>query len=127
MAKDTEKALRELEALLLEEEEAPEQQETTWDEDPLEDDFIRSILDEEDMDATQVYGRQPLAAHEAGKKPVRVHNGDKTDLDPVIYTDALEEAPQKSLAGLVTTAAILCTGILLVLIWWMIRYGGAFS
>ena len=72
---------------------------------------------------TQVFHWKPEELKQAG----RVYNTDKTDTDLDKVAEAVHSGEKKSLTGLIVTAAALAAGIVAVIVWWIIRYGGAFS
>ena len=53
----------------------------------------------------------------------RIYNADRTDVDMKDYTEQILENTG-SLTGLSITAAVLAAGIVGVLLWWFLRYGG---
>ena len=121
MYKDTQEELKRLEEALLEEEELPEEQEQ-------QEDDIDALLEEtkllvqEHGDETQVFrwDSQDL------QQTPRIYNTDKTDEDLEAFAKQVMEEPVKGIKGLIITAALLASAIVLVLIVWFIRYGGAF-
>ncbi len=147
MFKDTEKELKRLEEELLAEEEEDEAAETeTYDEacDEDWDEMLQQNEDQDedmDMDMTRVfYGgssdwqdetrvfnvdavqAQRQAAADTGS---HIYNADNTDEDLDDYAQQVQEPKRKGVAGLVVTAVLLTAAILGVVIWWLIRFGGA--
>ena len=121
MFKDTEEELKRLEAELLEDDEEPEQCEDGLD-DVLNDEFLQRILaEDEDIDATRIY-REPNNTWD-GPAYNTDYVDDYVDEDPYEMSMELEEN-RDSITGLLVTASFLSAGILLVLLWWAIRYGG---
>ncbi len=119
MYKDAKEELKRLEEALLEEEEI-RTEESEEDLDALLQQ-AKELL-EEPSDETQVFHWQPEELKKAG----RVYNTDKTDEDLERFSEAVRSGEKKSLTGLIITAAALAAGIVAVLIWWIVRYGGAF-
>lgn len=126
MFKDTEKALRELEAELLAEEPikpdevSPEEQADT---DLLSDEELDALLED-----THVIGRAAVYRNHSnsfGNTPT-AYNADRTDLDPQELSEELENSNHGSITGLLITAAVLSAAIVGVLIYLLTRYGGAF-
>ena len=110
MYKDAEEELKRLEDALLEEEEIQ----------PEEDmDVLLEQLDEL-SDETQVFHWQPVELKKAG----RIYNTDKTDEDLEQFSEAVHSGEKKSLTGWIITAVALAAGIVAVVIWWIVRYGG---
>ena len=56
----------------------------------------------------------------------RSYNTDHTDLDTEELSEAVSQPAEPSLRGLIIANSILLFCILLVVIWWLIRYGGSF-
>lgn len=56
----------------------------------------------------------------------RSYNADHTDLDPEELAEAISEPAEPSLRGLIIANSILLFCIALLVIWWLIRYGGSF-
>ncbi len=152
MFKDTEKELKRLEEELLAEEELDEEteavpddaeQETYDDTEDWDEMFEQDQTEEpqEDMDMTRIfYGGEPdwqdrtrvfnvdaLQAQQEAKEHCadHIYNADNTDEDLQDYASQVEEPARKSMTGLVVTAMLLTAGILGVVIWWLIRFGGA--
>ncbi len=151
MFKDTEKELKRLEEELLAEEELDEeteelddaQQETYDDTEDWDGMFEQDEAEEpqEDMDMTRIfYGGEPdwqdrtrvfnvdaLQAQQEAQEHCadHIYNADNTDEDLQDYASQVEEPARKSMTGLVVTAMLLTAGILGVVIWWLIRFGGA--
>ena len=105
MYKDAEEELKRLEDALLEEEEIQP-----------EEDLV------EPSDETRVFHWQPEELKKAG----RIYNTDKTDEDLELFSEAVHSGEQKSLTGWIITAVALAAGIVAVVIWWIVRYGGGF-
>ena len=55
----------------------------------------------------------------------RSYNADSTDVDPDELSQAVSQPAEPSLRGLIIANGLLLLGILLVLIWWLIRYLGS--
>ena len=153
MFKDTEKELKRLEEELLAEEaedtaaeETEEAYEDTCDEnweevfnqaqaetDPQEEDWqdMTRIFyggDEDWQDKTRVFNVDALQAQQSAQSSAKnVYNTDKADDDLEEYTQQVEAPARKGVTGLVVTAALLTAGILGVVIWWLVRFGGAFG
>lgn len=151
MFKDTEKELKRLEEELLaqeEEDEASRQSdeeyedgydqdwEEMFDEAPAENagqeedwqDMTRVFYGgvEGWQDETRVYNTDALQAQQQANRSCggRIYNTDKTDEDLSDYGEQIREPAGKSLTGLMVTAALLTAGILGVVIFWLVRYGG---
>ena len=123
MYKDAQEELKRLEDALLEEEEVlPEEEEAAEEED------IDALLEQakelmqETSDETQVFHWDPETI-----KNARVYNTDRMDGDLDSFSETVRDGEKQNLTGLIITAIALATGIVLVLIWWIIRFGGAFS
>ncbi len=154
MFKDTEKELKRLEEELLAEEEQDEAveemdeaYEDTYDEDWEEmfdqgsDENVQKEDNWQDMtqifyggdpdwqDKTRVFNVDALQAQQqaAQSSAGNIYNADKTDEDLESYGQQVQEPARKSLTGLVVTAVLLTAGILGVVIWWLVRFGGAFG
>ena len=120
MYKDAKEELKRLEEALLEEE--------VQDEQPQQEDDIDALLEEAKLlmkeygDETQVFRwNQEQLQHS-----VQVYNTDKTDEDLERFAEKVMEDPVRGSKGLTITAIALAAAIVLVLIVWLIRYGGAF-
>ena len=121
MYKDAKEELKRLEEALLEEEEVQEAQEQQ------EEDDIDALLEEtkrltqEHGDETQVFrwNEQDLL------QSARVYNTDKIDEDLNRFAEKVMEEPAKGIKGLTITAIGLAAAVLLVVVVWLIRYGGA--
>ena len=131
MFKDTEKALRELEAELLAEEPLPPAN-TTQETDPQDIPEDPELLSDEELDAlledSHIIGRAVVYRNHSnsfGNTPT-AYNTDHTDLDPQTLSQELENPKQGSTTGLLITAAVLSTAIIGVLIYLLVRYGGIF-
>ena len=121
MHKDTREELKRLEEALLEEEEL-------LDEQAQQEDDIDALL-EETKKLTQQYGDETQVFRWESQdlqQTARVYNTDKTDEDLEQFAQKVMEEPAKGIKGLVITAIALASAIVLVLIVWFIRYGGAF-
>lgn len=150
MFKDTEKELKRLEEELLAEEaedEAAEDMEEAYEdtyEEDWEEAFDQPSAEQEDnwqdmtqifyggdedwQDKTRVFNVDAVQARqEAQSSPRNVYNTDKADEDLKDYTQKLEQPARKGIAGLVVTAALLTAGILGIVIWWLVRFGGVFG
>ena len=125
MFKDAQEELKRLEAELLAQEPASE-------EDPSIDDILNDAELNALLSDTQTisnvegyenysnqYGKAPLEATRA----YQIYNTDHTDTDLEEYAQTvLEPKKTQSLTGLIITAAVLSAGILGVILWWVIRY-----
>ena len=113
MFKDTQKELERLEAeLLAQQPEDEEEPEEDWED---EDDLLD---DDDDIEETPVYRNF--------SNRYRAYNTDRTDWDPEELAEELEEPRKPSIWGWCALVLALISGILLVLIWWAVRfYGGA--
>lgn len=115
MFKDAKEELKRLEEALLEEEE-----------DQQADEDVEALLDqakemlEQTSDETQVFRWQPEELQRSG----RMYNSDRTDEDLQQFSEQVRGGEKKSLTGLIIIAAILAAGIVAVVIWWILRYGG---
>lgn len=134
MFKDTKKELERLQQALLEEqaqEDLPEEEEALPEdtEDLLTDEELERLLGETTAaepgpvvyrNQANDYGRQ-LRNYANG---YRATNTDRADVDLERYSKEVEQASRGRSRGLVLTALLLIAGILLVLLWWAIRFGG---
>ena len=113
MFKDTQKELERLEAeLLAQQPEDEEEPEEDWED---EDDLLD---DDDDIEEAPVYRNF--------SNRYRAYNTDRTDWDPEELAEELEEPRKPSIWGWCALALTLVACILLVLVWWAIRfYGGA--
>ena len=117
MFKDTQKELERLEAELLAEEEEELEEEYEEDEEAWEDD----LLDDDDD-----FGEDSPEVYRNFSNRYRAYNTDRTDWDPEELGEELEEPRKPSIWGWCALALTLVACILLVLIWWAVRfYGGA--
>lgn len=119
MYKDAKEELKRLEEALLEEEE--EQQAETEADTDIDEllEQTKEIL-EQASDETQVFHWQPEELIQSG----RVYNADKTDEDLQQFSEQVRNGGKKNLTGWIVTAAVLAAGIVAVVIWWILRYGG---
>ena len=120
MYKDAKEELKRLEEALLEEEE-DQQAETETDIDALLEQ-TKEMLGKS-SDETQVFHWEPEELQRSG----RVYNTDRTDEDLQQFAEQVRDGGKKSLTGWIVTAAVLAAGIVAVVIWWILRYGGAFQ
>ena len=130
MFQDTKEELARLEAELLEDDEDITEQE---DPEELLETIIQEVHQEEpvDMDATQAFlgshytGNIPPVPKAPERQDSKAYNGDRVEPEARFYEEeAYGEQRQGSITGLLVTAAVLSTGILAVVIFWMIRYWG---
>ncbi len=125
MFKDRDRALKELEAELLEEEALEEEYEEEYeDADILEDEELKRLLGD-----TQVIESVPVYRNHANDygRAVRAYNGDRTEQSPEALSQELLEEPEgKGTTGLIVLACTLAAGILCVALWWFLRYRGLF-
>lgn len=110
MQRDTREELQRLEAELLE---AEQPREPEWDMDAFLED-ARALC--EDQPTEEEIPCRNFANNYGA------YNGD--GLDDVLeeLEEGLEEEPRRSNRGLIVTAAMLLTGIFLVLIYWVLRF-----
>lgn len=130
MFKDTKKELERLQQALLEEQEDEEVEALPEEsEDLLTDEELERLLGETTAaepgpvvyrNQANDYGRQ-LRNYANG---YRASNTDRTDVDLEQYSKEVEQASRGRSSGLAITALLLAAGILLVLIWWAVRFGG---
>ena len=122
MYKDAKEELKRLEDALLEEEAQQEETEA-----PEEAEDIDALLEQakdllqKSTEDTQVFHLPPEVVQDA-----HVYNTDKMDGDMDSFAEAVHSGEEKGVTGLVATAIALAAGIIGVLIFWIIRYGGAF-
>jgi len=123
MYKDAKEELKRLEEALLEEEE-DQQAETAEAAETDIDALLEQTKEmlEKSSDETQVFHWSPEELQRSG----RVYNADRTDEDLQQFAEQVRDGGKKSLTGWIITAAVLAAGIAAVVIWWIIRYGGAF-
>lgn len=107
MYEDAKEELKRLEKALLEEDSRPEE--------PAEEIYPEEEPEEPEWVQTQVVSLEG-----------RVYNTDKTDADMDAYAEDVYSGGRKSVSGLVAVALVLAAAILAVLIFWIVRYGGAF-
>lgn len=96
MPRDTEEELQRLESWLLEEE-------------------------EEDAQSPEEQEPAPLRNYGAG---CRIYNSDRTDEDPDDISKKILNPKKDTLTGLMLVLAMLCLGILCVLLYWVLRWKG---
>lgn len=113
--KDKKQALEELDQLLQEESEEPEE---NFDEEDLEEeDFSEDELAEEPEAPAVIYHNY---ANDYGR---RIYNTDRTDTDLDDYSNQVYQPKKSSDIKLLTAIAFtLAAAILGVVIWWVIRY-----
>ena len=130
MFKDAKEELNRLEAELLAEEPFPPEKtplgEET-DEDILDDAVLNALLEETqkigNADEYQNYSNLYGSVRNDHTQVFQAYNTDKSDQDLESYSKEVQDVPpQKSLTGLIITAALLSAGILGILIWWLLRY-----
>ena len=98
MPRDTEEELKRLESWLLDEEE-----------------------EQEDAPALEAQAPAPLSSYGAGCK---IYNSDRTDEDPEKISEEILAPKKDRLFGLVLIFILLCLGIMLVLLYWLLRWKG---
>lgn len=115
MFQDKNEELRRLEALLQEEEE----DEQLLAEDPEEEDEsdLPDFLQEPDEGAVDQF----FIEH---TRPFNIYNADKTDTDLDTLSEEVWEGKPERTSPLVAVACALATGVLLVLLYLFLRYGG---
>lgn len=121
MFKDRNKELQRLEQALLEEEkdEIPEEEEVfEEDEDLLTDETLDELL--EDV----APGKNSVPYQNYSNDYGHIYNSDVTDDDLDEYCEAVLEEPAHSYTGLVILACLLALGILGMIIYLLLRYGG---
>lgn len=130
MFNDAKKELERLEAALREEEptqplpkvEAPEPQE-----DILDDALLDALLNEDSRIADGAPEEIYKSNYSNRRRRVRIYNSDKTDVKPEdLSRDVLEGGKQKGIAGLVALALALTAGIVVLAVYWLLRFGGQF-
>lgn len=125
MFKDRSEELRRLEEALLEEEEYDVQEETaadiSGDEALLTDDILDELL-EDTVPAKGAVTYQNFS-NDYGNS-YTAYNTDVTDGDLDEYCEQVQQAPKKDNTGLVILACLLALGILGIVIYMMLRYGG---
>lgn len=121
MFKDRNKELQRLEQALLEEEkdEIPEEEEVfEEDEDLLTDETLDELL--EDV----APGKNSVPYQNYSNDYGHIYNSDVTDDDLDEYCEEVLEEPAPSYTGLVILACLLALGILGMIIYLLLRYGG---
>lgn len=121
MFKDRNKELQRLEQALLEEEkdEIPEEEEVfEEDEDLLTDETLDELL--EDV----APGKNSVPYQNYSNDYGHIYNSDVTDDDLDEYCQEVLEEPAPSYTGLVILACLLALGILGMVIYLLLRYGG---
>lgn len=117
MARDTQEELRRLSEELLAEEEPREpllEEPESWEE-WLDFDEADVEEPEADMDATRIY-------RNFSNNYGRADAADYTDYGEEDLEEEVQEASPRGYRGLLVTLALLTAGILLVLIYWMVRF-----
>lgn len=118
MFKDRNEELRRLEEALLEEEELQlPVEETPQDEELLTDEILDELLE----DPAPVPGNVPYQnfSNDYGQ----AYNADSVDVDLEEFSEQVRQ-PKKDHSGLVILVCLLALGVLGVLIFLMLRYGG---
>ena len=120
MFKDRNEALQRLEQALLEEatEERPEEEIPEADEDLLTEEALDELL--EDV----APGKNSVPYQNFSNDYGHIYNSDVTDEDLDEYCEAVLEEPGRSYSGLVILACLLALGILGMVIYLLLRYGG---
>ena len=122
MFKDTERELERLDEELRAEELTEETEELT-------DEDLAELLAEDDQriggDGPHVYKNYSnrygadLRNYASG---YRAANTDVTDTDLEEFSEAVRKPPKENLTGLAFTAMILAGGIIIVLVWWLVKF-----
>lgn len=132
MFRDTQEALKRLEAQLLAEEDEPIGEETATGElDDIQlEELLRSISDD-DGEEEEIEEYYKTAVIDSGVRNYANHykayNTDSTDEDLASYSEKVRDpGNDRSITGLSILALVLLAGILGVLAWWLVRFQGAF-
>lgn len=122
MFKDTERELERLDGELR----AEEQPEELTDEDLAE---LEALLEEDDQ---KIGGSGPYVYKNYSNRygadlrnyasGYRAANTDVTDTDLEEFSKAVEKPRKENLTGLALTALILAGGIIIVLVWWLVKF-----
>ncbi len=129
MFKDAQEELKRLEQELLAEEyleESQQQDEAAPEEDILDDEVLRALLEDTqtiaDPEDYQNYSNDYGVKADDRTRVFRVYNTDRSDQPLEEYAEALQQPGKEKLTGLIVTAALLTAGIVGVLIWWILRF-----
>ena len=117
MFQDKNEELRRLEALLQEEEEDELLLAQESDDEPAEDADLPDFLLEPEEDAVDRF----FIDH---TRPFQAYNADKTDTDLEAFSEEVWEGKPERSSPLVALACVLATGVLLVVLYLLLRYGG---
>lgn len=127
MARDQEEELQRLDEALWEDEDWEDEEDDQEDEDLLEEETLDQLLhDEAPGSGSRIYRNysngygQKLRNYASG---YRAYNSDRCDVDLDDYSESVRKEKPAG-AGLVILACVLTAGIVAVLIWWLLRYGG---
>lgn len=117
--KDKKQALEELDYLLQEDLDEPEED---LDEEPFDEEYPDDELDE-DLDEDEPNASAVIYHNYANDYGRRIYNTDRTDTDLEDYSDQIY-APKTGadIKRLIAIAFTLAAAILGVVIWWIIRY-----
>ena len=113
MFDDKNEELRRLEALLQEEEEDEQLLAKEQEDEPEFPDFLQKPS-EDDIDRFFVEHTRPF----------NIYNADKTDTDLEALSEEVWEGEPERSSPLVAIACVLATGVLLVVLYLILRYGG---
>lgn len=117
MFRDTQEALKRLQAQLLAEEAEEETEEDLEEEEEEE-------LTDEDMEQIRQLLKEPPAEYRNYANHYRAYNSDNTDTDPEEYSRALQEEAPGSRVGITVLAVLMVLGIVVLVAWWLASYGG---
>lgn len=115
MFRDTQEALKRLEAQLL----AEEAEETREEETPAEEE-----LTDGDMEELRRLLKEPQVEYRNYANHYRAYNTDSTDTDPEEYSRALREDRPRGRGALAVLSVLLLLGIIVFVAWWLARWGG---
>ena len=93
-------------------------EEALLEEDILEEDFPEEEISQEEEEIFEQTRR-------IGELPKEFYNTDDTDVELEEYAQQVQE-DNRGLVGLTVAAILLASGIVGILIWWVLRYGGMF-
>ncbi|MBQ4641517.1 MAG: hypothetical protein IJB47_02765 [Oscillospiraceae bacterium] len=93
----------------------------------LEEELLEEALAEEEFLEDEELSQEPEASLEETRRitqlPKGFYNTDHTDVELEEYAQQVQE-DTRGLTGLTVTAILLAAGIVGILIWWVLRYGG---
>ncbi len=93
----------------------------------LEEELLEEVLTEENFPEDEEIFQEPEESLEETRRitqlPKDFYNTDDTDVELEEYAQHVQE-DTRGLTGLTVTAILLAAGIVGILVWWALRYGG---